>query len=260
MADATALPGSLGPLIHRHVAKSSRARFFKIVAGIALAACLISLGFGVWRWYFALTNFGPAVVWRWSWTALLTGVLLGLAALLAAVLAWRQRWPEVYAFRRGLSIHAGQGVARIPWDEIETIYSRSIRYGLPSMAWTGHATVTMHLRDGRRLKLSNVLADYELLIETIKSHIYPGLLARYVHAFNQGQSIAFGPLSLTQQGIQNGRQVLPWNEVQHASLREGKLIVEPDESSRGRRIRLPADKIPNVDLCVQLLQQLGRAS
>ncbi len=258
MRDGRPTSNDFGPLIHEHKMRTSRQSFYLGLAAATLGASVLSLAYGIWRWYFAFANFGPAVVWRWSWSALLAGIALAVTGLGALVAGRRQRWPEVRTYRRGLSVRSGRRQAQIPWKDIARVYTASIRYGLRRLGWKGHAQLTVILQDGRRLTLTNLLSDFDLLVETIKRNIYPRLLVRYTRAFNQGKPVRFGPLTLDAQGVHKGRKILLWHEIGQSVLRDGRLTLEPTATSRARRMQVPAHEVPNVDLCVQLLQRIGQ--
>ncbi len=223
-----------------------------------LLAALVLISIGVYRWYFAFSRYGPAVVWRWSAPALLIGGGLGLLAIFSGALAWRRRPPTIRVHRRGLSLVRGSSLERVEWRDVRRIHTNAVRYGLPLLPLSREAEVTLELLDGRRIRLPHTLDGFLELVETVKRHVYPGLLTEYTAAFNQGRPLAFGPIVLTAQGVQQGKQVLPWQSISQATLIDGRLTVEAAMGGRPERLKIPVHLIPNVDLCVQLIQKLGK--
>jgi hypothetical protein len=91
------------------------------------------------------------------------------------------------------------------------------------------------------------------LVEFIKSQVYPGLLEDYRQKYNQGGPLSFGPLILTAKGIQRKDQMLQWEDLGQVSLGRGILSLELID---GQRVRIPAHKVPNVEICTQLIEHL----
>ncbi len=258
MTDATQPHAVLGTFLKEHRLRRNRQWTAVVVAGVLLLVALVMIGIGVYRWYFAFSRYGPAVVWRWSAPALLMGGGLGLLALFSGALAWRRRPPTIRVHRRGLSLLRGSSIERVEWRDVRRIHTNAVRYGLPPLPLSREAEITLELLDGRRIRLSHMLEGFLELVETVKRHVYPGLLAEYTAAFNQGRPLAFGPLVLSAQGVQRGKQVLPWSAISQATLNDGHLRVDATPGGRSERIKIPVHQIPNVDLCVQLIQKLGK--
>jgi hypothetical protein len=116
--------------------------------------------------------------------------------------------------------------------------------------------LTLVARDGRKFRLDHSLFEYDELAEAVKRAVYPPLLDAYTRAFNHGESLPFGPLSLAAEGIRNGRKTLRWENLGQARLERGWLEALPADRRRGPRLRFAARSIPNVDLCLQLIQEL----
>jgi len=67
----------------------------------------------------------------------------------------------------------------------------------------------------------------------------------------------FGPIVLTSQGIINGRKALRWQDIGKIQLNRGRLDLHPIEGTQGARFSFPSHKIPNIDLCLQILYHFG---
>jgi hypothetical protein len=184
---------------------------------------------------------------------------LALAGLFGVVALWRSRGVTATVSRKGLTIQRGGDRTAIPWAQIEAIYTSAVRYGLFGPTQEGRARLTLRLIDGRKIRFSDAMQDLPLLGNAIKSQVYPRLLETKRNAFNRGEALPFGPLTVAPSGLKLRRAELGWAQLKSAALRQGYLEVIPKADEGGGRIRLPASKVPNVDLSLQLIQELIHA-
>ena len=213
---------------------------------------LATVGFGGWAWAFATTTYGPAAVARWAgpwFTA--APVLLGIG-LTCLTRAWwiRRLWIE--AFAEGLRVNRGRQAAWMAWTAVRQIRTRSAgRRG------TAYAALDLRLDDGRRLLVTRTLADLDDLVDLVKRRALPALLEGCRQRFNRGEPLSFGPLSLTSVGVQAGKKCIQWGEVQAAEVHAGRLVITA-RGPGGTRVQTAADRVPNIDVCVQLVRLLGQ--
>ena len=259
----------LGPLFSEHRARPAVRRLHGIACGLGLGGAALSLALGLVRWYFAFAHYGPSSVWRWSLPFLGVGAALLLLGSNSLVTTWSLGRLRIRVYQGGLMLQRGRRQWTIPWNLITRIHTSSVRYRLPGLTRRSHTELTLYLdspdlprleRDPApsRVRLTHALTDLDLLADSIKRQVYPGLLARYSRSFNQGNSLSFGSLVLTRDGLRKGRQMLRWQDLGNVSLRQGVLALDPAAPGRYPRIRLPARQLPNVELCIQLIQYLSR--
>jgi hypothetical protein len=226
------------------------------MAAVGMLGGSLSLGTGIWRWEFALRNYGPAVVWRWSLPWLLVGAPLLLAGALGTI--WTIRWGglRVIAHQRGLRFLRGSRDLALPWEDILHVYASGVRYGVLGVVWGSRAALILETGDRRRLRLSQAVDGLLELIETVKRNVYPRLLAAYTREYRSGKGLPFGPIWLTQQGVQKGRRSLGWADLEAARIRDGRIEMKPKAGRRLGTIRASAERVPNVEICLQLVQHL----
>ncbi len=230
---------------------------YLIVAIISFSAVIATGITGFWRWAFAKELYGPAVLWQWispAFWAAVVFLLLGAAALLIYI---SLRKSEVQTSPIGITIQKRRNLNLIPWDSISDIHISSVQYGLLRLVWAEKTELMITTKDGKKEKIDERFEDFNTLISTVKKHVYPTLLDRYKRDFNLGEPINFGPLMLTSQGILNGRKMTRWSEIDRIRVRHGRIEIFAFENTRGPRLSIPTHKIPNIDLCVQLMYQLG---
>ena len=246
----------LGPVIQEHQPKHGSYRAYArvgwVIVGIALAAGLLAVGQGL----FAYQTYGPLAVERWASPAATAAVALALIGLGFLLVGRRRARMMVRQHARGLVVERGRRGSSIPWDEIKHVHTSSVRYGPTGLPWGRQDELVLVTRDGRRYRLNQALTDFDELVAAVKQGAYPTLLDAYTRAFNHGQSLPFGPLEIRAEGIHNGRKTLRWSDVGEARLEQGWLVVGPADRRAGPHLRYPARAVPNVDLCLQLIQEL----
>ena len=104
-----------------------------------------------------------------------------------------------------------------------------------------------------RLHLPPALTDIDALAETIKRHVYPGLLVENMQDLANAKPLVFGPLVLSAEGLSYKKQNMAWQELSGAALQDGLLRLEP-ASGNARGLRLAAGQIPNVEIFLQIIQ------
>jgi len=212
---------------------------------------LVTIGFGLHRWFLAYTHYGPAVIWRWSGPWFLAALGLSPALILGLVSIWRSRRTWVAIYPSGLVYHQGRREASLPWPEIQSLRTVSslLGGGQPS-------ALLIEATDGRRLRLTRDLLAFEELVRQIKEQVYPRMHKALAQSFNRGQPLQFGPVHLDRQGLAVRQRRLAWEQIGQAELAGGFLRIQPVNGLGQPAIRLPASHVPNVDLCLQMIQSM----
>jgi hypothetical protein len=149
------------------------------------------------------------------------------------------------------------------------VRTSSIRYGLPGFPRQREADLVVEYEKApsgnpnpaagsRSVRLPHTLGDLEGLGASVKARVYPLLLEAYSASFNRGRPVEFGNVHLTKEGIRVHKQVLPWKSLSEAGVARGDLVLRGAPSSGTTLLRIPAHRVPNVELCLQLIQYLGR--
>ncbi len=248
---------AMGRPVGEHEFRSDLRRMYLIAAGSSLLAGAISLVLGFWRYQVALQRYGPALVRRWSLPFFTSALALFGLALIAYILYLRKRTIKVATFRHGLIYQRGTEQTSVLWRDIRHVYTTAFNYGVFGIAWRGRKELLL-LHSHSKLRLTSLLSDWEDLADTIKEHVYPELLPMYTEAFQHGRALVFGPIRVTSEGIQKGRRLLRWEKLGDVRILRGKLQLLPDEETGGKRILVATHVVPNVELCAQVIERLGR--
>jgi hypothetical protein len=75
----------------------------------------------------------------------------------------------------------------------------------------------------------------------------PGL----IKAFQRGEIIPFGEISITKQKIHLPKQELPWDFVEGISVQKGIFIIK---LSAEKQIEMPIRKIQNIEILIHIIK------
>ncbi len=228
-----------------------------IVATFGLSLAIVCVAMGVWAGLFALQNYGVAAVGRWITIWAEAAGILGLAGLWACwrLIGLRNEWVRLYS--KGLAVRARSATRFVPWEAIREIRVEAIRFGLPVFGARQEAALSLRFNDGGGMRLTQDLEGFDLVLQRTKEEVYPRLLNEYSQAFNAGSEIAFGPLRLSDSGLATRRSTIPWNDLRSVDLDHGSLRISGGVDGRQANASIRAARVPNVDLCLQLIRQLG---
>ncbi|HEY1352557.1 MAG TPA: DUF6585 family protein [Ktedonobacteraceae bacterium] len=163
----------------------------------------------------------------------------------------------VYVFAYGFLYKKGnQAPQPFRWDQIEAVWYQVTRH-----YYNGVYTGTTHRyrvrrRDGHEVVLNNRFTQVGQLGESINNQVTKTLLPQVVAAYNAGQTITFGPLSVNRQGLTNilGK-LLPWSEITGIDIQHGYVAVR----QAGKWLKWsnqPVARIPNVFVFIALVKSL----
>ncbi len=125
---------------------------------------------------------------------------------------------KVYYFSNGL-IHAkGSQVSAVRWDQVESVWQKIVkgRYGT-------RYTYTLRRGDGVTFKLDGVLRNVAVLGQNVQQEVTRLQMPRAIDAFNAGNTIYFGSLSVNMQGLNNN---LLWNQIENIEVNQGYIKVK----------------------------------
>ena len=239
-----------------HPVKHELLRTYLTVAALGFIGAIAAFIWAIFRWYFAYHYFGPAVVGRWTTPVLILSLVLAAMGAIGLILYLSARSYRVTTNEISVLITKRNHAVSIPWEEIEYVRSSSIRYGVAKLDWGNRSTLWIHTSNDQVFRFANNLTDFNSLAETVKANLYPRYLAHYRQYLNQGQSIDFGPVQLTPNGIVFGRKECHWSALEGVSLARGRLTITVKNGPRMKSYSIPARKIPNSDLCAQLIQNI----
>ncbi len=204
--------------------------------------------------FFALIGL---LVSKGQWPALVVSVAgLPVALIGVVALVGRQRRRDLCVrlftdgFTRTLS---GQTVA-VHWDEVAEVWQNVIQTYRGSAHTNTTHIYTVCLADGRKFVFNDQVDKIAGLGAALQQQCAARMLPRAREAYNAGEVITFGPLSVNRDGITKGSATLPWEQVEQVELRRGVLHVRKKKERRDWAFAM-ASKIPNLPVLIALVNQ-----
>jgi hypothetical protein len=183
-------------------------------------------------------------------------LVYGLFILLIIVLSlagkvMRRAW-RVYVFSHGFIFTKGEQPTIFHWEEVRAIWRReTVQPNETSYSITHRYTIDR--LDGYRLVLDDKINNVEELGHLLDDRITNVMWPRALAAYNAGEVIPFGPFSVSQQGVSNGKELLPWAAVKGIEIRRGYVrIHQQEEGKRSSWAKVRIADIPNCSLFLAL--------
>jgi hypothetical protein len=189
-------------------------------------------------------------------------LLFGLFALgCLGLVANNLRYPllykgwHVYVCKEGFIFTTGKKSEPFRWDAIAGVWLDLKSYRQYGMNVGTTYKYTVQRNDGEKLVLDDKFMEVDALGNTITQETTLHMLPRTLEDFNAGKVITFGPLSVDQQGVSNGKNTLSWSEVGGVVINSGRVIV----TRRGKAdnwLTMEVAKVPNVFVLDALVRSL----
>ncbi len=252
-ARRTRRPGRYGPLLARYNSRRLGARDILFLFLPGVAAILAPFGYGLWRADYAYARYGPVAAEHWSRPWYFLAIVAAGIFLLLGLYRLQRSLTSVKVYRNGLTIRTGIGRARnFEWDDFQGITSSAIQeyfFGLPIR---NTFRTRLILLTGKSIKLPERLQNLPELISRIKAHLYPRLFPKLLAEFRSGAWMAFGPVAIQSRGLRLDKREISWRQVKQIDVRAGMLMIEFNDRPPQK---LPVDRIPNLELVLQLINQ-----
>ncbi len=246
-------PQNLGRIVKIYRPRQISWRDFFIYFLPASLAVLTPLIYGYWRGWLAQFQFGPALATQWQspWFSL-SGI--ALIALLSLGLNRIQNAHRCIQLRQnGLHIFGVRGIQQqISWDEIEDIAAETVQDVFLGIKLGATHRVQIHLKDGSHLKFDARIPGLDDLAARIKAKIYPKRIQTLKSAFQNKETLQFGPVGIDWQQIQLQNQTYRLDQVRAVGLQAGFLMVELHDHTAHR---ITIGQIPNIELLIQLIRE-----
>lgn len=176
-------------------------------------------------------------------------VAMGLAVILTPI--FRHSW-RVYVCSDGFAFVRGGRVDAFRWDQIEAMWqaiTRRYSYGVYVGATHKY---TVRRKDGVQVVFNDRFAQVEDLGNALSRAITDVVFPQVLAAYNAGQTITFGSLSIGLQGVSNGRETLPWNQIKEIGVNRGVISVRRE----GKWLSwstIYASRVPNLFVFLALV-------
>ena len=184
----------------------------------------------------------------------LCGVALGVWSYIRGL---QQAELRVVLYPEGLVHTQRSGTAAYRWDEIKEVRQRIIKTrqrGGPSS--TSHVYTIVDAQ-GREATFDDKLStNVQALGQTIQEKVTKRLLPQAIQAYNTGETLAFGKLSLSKEGLNTGKETVPWEQIESIGFRAGKIELKRKDK-RFASLIAGVDQIPNVYVFMALAKSVS---
>src|SRR5262249_50295146 len=141
-----------------------------------------------------------------------------------AVRAWRNRGLRVLVFPEGVVRVQGNRAVAFFWDEVETVLQKKNLH-----TWTqlleGKLIYTVTRTSGAQLRFDEAPPNLPLLGGILQRETLKHLVPRALDALRAGETLTFGPLRVTHEGVSRGPETVPWQRLREVKLGGDRLTV-----------------------------------
>jgi hypothetical protein len=171
----------------------------------------------------------------------------GIATLLRAVRSGKLR---VYAFTGGLARVQGSQTEVLRWEDINEV-RRNPNVKTKGLTVSRPSQLILKLRDGQQLIFEESLSRLKDLRALVEQHTRDFMLNALREALQAGAAVAFGPLTVSAEGISHESQTLPWTECTGVKVDGGSLIVSRTDARRPF-CKVRVEEVPNTHVLIAL--------
>jgi hypothetical protein len=180
-------------------------------------------------------------------------LLAGLWLLFSMIRNWNT---TATVYERGVALSDPRGLRHFSWEDVgEVLQSITNVYRNGSLSQTRYV-YTVRTHNGQTFTFDNRFVHIKELGEAIQSNVTALVLPRYVQALNDGQRLAFGPVSIDRQGLSTRQKSLSWDEIKAVKLHNGIMTVEQASGNGRNWAAIDVAKLPNLWAFCQILASL----
>lgn len=176
-----------------------------------------------------------------------------IMAIRYATYPLRYKTWHVYICDKGFIFSKGGKAEVFRWKQIESFWqhvTQHKRYGM-NIGITHKYTVRRN--DGVEVLFDDKFGNIDKLGDTLNEETIKVKLPQAIAAFAAGQVLNFGPVSISQQGVGKGKDLLPWDQTRRIYVADGYFTVD-----RYKKLvswaYIEAYKIPDVVLLTTLIR------
>ncbi|GAB2596877.1 DUF6585 family protein [Pseudactinotalea suaedae] len=180
-----------------------------------------------------------------EWPYYLGTVFFGLLGLVFLSLAIPKNGQLIQTFADGVRIVTGNRHHALPWRDVDYVITPAKNAANHGISGPGLKQVVLTgLQDA---------TDLQALVQqrTVEAKYRPA-----IEALNRGETVPFGSLAVSREGITAGRKLLPWNEFGGVTLHQGNVGVA--RVPQGRFAGVSLANVPNYALFVHLTSAISQ--
>jgi hypothetical protein len=242
----------LGKPITRYHLQELRWKDLLLVFLPLLLVALAPTMYGFWRTLYGYSNFGPAAAASWGRNWFYLGSILVMILLFYTLSRIRKvhTWIEVFPW--GLYFHFPAGRKRIlTWEDIVGITSYSVNKTFLGMGNKARHYLVLVSRRYPPLTCHPQLKDLDGLKRTVKKQVYNLIKPKLLAAFQAGETLPFGAVSIAKSKLIVPKTEIPWEYIEGINVQKGFFTVR---LSAEKQIQIPIRKIINLELLIHIIK------
>jgi hypothetical protein len=162
---------------------------------------------------------------------------------------------HVLVFPTGLARVQGRQSNVLRWDDINRV-TRNPSVKAKGLTVSTPSELILLSRDGWQIVFNESLSRLRELRALVEEYTLKTMLPLALEALEAGETIGFGPVSVSAEGVHYGQQTLPWDGYQSAEIAKGTLLVKATDT-RGFFCKEPLAEIPNVHVFIALAARMA---
>ena len=84
----------------------------------------------------------------------------------------------------------------------------------------------MRVQDGREIQIGDAVNRVIDLGTIIQREVTKLLLPRTIASYKSGETLSFGKVNVNRQGVNNGKEMIPWDQIDAIEVRSGLIVVQ----------------------------------
>ncbi len=159
-------------------------------------------------------------------------------------------------FEQGFIISRGGKTITGRWSDIVSVTQKitTVRhYGIPVHTLYVY---TIALANGEKVRVdNNSFGKIAEMGNTIQRMSTNALLPRAIASYKSGTPLTFGTIIISQSGISNGRETVPWSNIRQFTVQKGAVIIRRNDKQLAW-VKTSVSQTPNVYVLTALVDRI----
>jgi hypothetical protein len=156
------------------------------------------------------------------------GIVLLLVALYCLLYPFIYRSWHVYVYSEGFAFSKGSKIDAFRWDQIDCMWQRITRRYMNGIYMGTQYKYTIRGLNNRQVILNDRITNIGSLGNIISDMVTRVKLPLVIAAFKAGNTITFGSLSVSLQGVSNSKELISWSQIKEIGVNRGMVTVRKE--------------------------------
>jgi hypothetical protein len=157
---------------------------------------------------------------------LLVSIIFLVIGIAFMAIGYFQSRQHIQVFDQGFTYIKASAVQIVRWDAIESIRHQAVRVRVNFIPIGTAHTYTITTTQGETIKLTGSIGKVAKLGALIEAEAFKYLMPRAIETYKAGGTLQFGKLSVSQLGIGNGKEIVPWAQIKSVQMNNGWISVK----------------------------------